>query len=1652
MSQKHPAGGIADQIITDLINLGVDAKRKNPEVRYACDHSIELMKPFSSSSNGQSTKTADMEDTITNHPEFISPLIMACHSKNPKLIADAIKTLSKIIKLKLLPKKDSTPADSPDPIANVVEGLNEASNTGEDIQVKLLQLLPSFCQLYAFRINDEILSRLLFICSNLQGANKTPVIVNTAQATFSQLLDIAFDKIDSKASDAEILDKKYEVTIDNDEVTKIDQYLYDAKRIVADLCTLIEHHKPVFLKTNYMSEDYGFEVLESLIKNNSQKFLDHPELAFLLRTRVVPLLLRFLSSSKDFTLMVKVSRLIFLLLNNVFDVLKLESEVTLSLLIHITSKESGSPYWKKIMGLEIFTSIFRNPELVMKLFREYDNNPKEERKNIIHDFLNICFVIVTAQKHVLNTGDLVQPPPAQLDNLATPSKQQHQKKAVHSVGLRVTDFSKVVRFIDSIDKQDPPPIPDSYNLYLILQILVSLSDCIQNCTLQLMKSTDPEVYIDREYFDKSNNEELKKQFNEIFDLIGATWHLQLSITAIFVHSTLDNELFSNCLKLLENLCYCSGILSIDTVKSPLLKYIGVCALKLDGTFGYKSRVMSIGESIVGTISLTLGNAVSNISNGNTIENENTNVIKLYPRTINTRQTLCFHTLSRLAVSLGAHLFEDWKIILSVMQWISYYIDGPTNYNKKDVPPISQFLSNRDLQIIEHSLTELNKSIFNQDEKTFNNLLKMAIALSDEIMNIQNKEGFGQSPINDKDEIQPCAFNKLYYINKITDIATVNPKKFLIIPEYNINELRSYFSNIVNDRSSSDEIRLFGTRCFNQIERSAAESGFDNEETETHLLTEKRVLNSLCDYMGKLSELPLSKELLIANCEAEIYLQCLETLKSIIDRYGSLIQQSWNTVTQMINFPFMIIQNYDTEIIGEKSISENIVSLLKSSFETLKVILDEMLQCIPKNQIQVIIDSLYHFVEQNFDINISFNSVSYFWLISDHIKEKIELDDNKNIVSFNIKSENELTNAVVDGLDNDYQYYQYLWIYLVLQLTKTVSDNRAQVRNGSIITIFNVIKSFSLDGQLLSLLYDIVLEPFLLHKSSFESLNSLEGQDLKDWMESFINITNGITKLLLGQINVINHSNIADVQKFWNGIMKFFVELVNLDYNWVDLNDQIFKNYKEILTAFSICEQALSDDLLELLFEPWSSIKINYNFINPSLYQKSLCSLVDCFSISVTLFKPMMTTFKIERMLTILNSCIRYPILADSRADDKKCTVLQQAVLDNISELKFDKNDKYYLAYESLIIQQLNLIIVLPFHTRELIVKKLGDRGVKIPTFIAASYYGMNLLSEHLNNIEDLTYLNDRSILKVTKSLLEPTKAKHIKAVDSSKNEVFLWIISFQILVTNITKILNFILEIPDYDFSNKVNSDSLNKLLPYYMQAFDSCFDSVETLEEQKIIFSECKVLKTVLLEFFNSFYESDKKFNVETQIIEQFISTIWNSSFFYEHDSLMESIIPIGKLNGQLMNNFVDTLSDESIWNVYGTTESIRVFRNLKLAQECFNDLVILSNFNNYKHISETCLPFFIARCVYGLRKYIMDAKLLGSKPIPRIQLIELKAITQGLQKILIDLESFNEANLAFIYPMLKNFRPLMIQLLPKIPTKDIQQDLTEVCLRLCR
>jgi hypothetical protein len=65
---------------------------------------------------------------------------------------------------------------------------------GHDVQLKILQALPSLLHNYSAEIRGDLLSTILQICSGLHNA-KNSAVSNTAAATLQQLVITVFDRV-----------------------------------------------------------------------------------------------------------------------------------------------------------------------------------------------------------------------------------------------------------------------------------------------------------------------------------------------------------------------------------------------------------------------------------------------------------------------------------------------------------------------------------------------------------------------------------------------------------------------------------------------------------------------------------------------------------------------------------------------------------------------------------------------------------------------------------------------------------------------------------------------------------------------------------------------------------------------------------------------------------------------------------------------------------------------------------------------------------------------------------------------------------------------------------------------------------------------------------------------------------------------------------------------------------------------------------------------------------------------------------------------------------------------------------------------------------------------------------------------------------------
>lgn len=127
--------------------------------------------------------------------------MIACSTQNAKFTTTAVSCLQRLSVSRALPKER---------LSEVLEAFKQSVTSGmgseriqdpemltclgHDVQLKILQALPSLLQHYPSEIRGDHLSTVLQICSGLQNI-KSPAVSNTAAATLQQLIIAVYDRV-----------------------------------------------------------------------------------------------------------------------------------------------------------------------------------------------------------------------------------------------------------------------------------------------------------------------------------------------------------------------------------------------------------------------------------------------------------------------------------------------------------------------------------------------------------------------------------------------------------------------------------------------------------------------------------------------------------------------------------------------------------------------------------------------------------------------------------------------------------------------------------------------------------------------------------------------------------------------------------------------------------------------------------------------------------------------------------------------------------------------------------------------------------------------------------------------------------------------------------------------------------------------------------------------------------------------------------------------------------------------------------------------------------------------------------------------------------------------------------------------------------------
>ncbi|KAF2866708.1 hypothetical protein BDV95DRAFT_195911 [Massariosphaeria phaeospora] len=688
----------AQILAAELGNLIQDSKRKNTELRNAAEKSLQDLKALPTTSEAQLTTD------LSRRPHFISPFLIACGTHNAKFASTAVSCLQRLSVARALPRER---------LPEVLEALKESVSLSHDVQLRILQALPSLLQNYTAEIRGDLLSTTLHICSTLQNA-KNFAVSNTAAATLQQLVISVFDRVASEDDKALEIPSVTEVPSDDGPIA-IRAAAHDAYKVFNDLNLLVTGEKPTFIRFSTIPSTSTLELIEAVLSNHGNIMSTHAEQIHILRSLLMPTIIRSLSDRLSFPITLRIIRILNLLIRNHLRIMPSECEIALGLLNHMLDPEA-SPLWKRALCLEVFRGIYSDSRLLLEIYSQFDK--QEGKKRIFGDNLASFVRLATEKPAVIGLGQYSSVPASRFDSKDTSEQAVAEAGALAGVigghvaetnsagppvGIGTHWSSLKTPCIEHLDKSEPPALPETYIYSLVLTCITNVSESLAKFILPMTVHHESKTRKKSRVEDATKSEAepdsprkdsrpftrtqsfrkktipvnpLTLEEHSAFDYIKTTsmlvtecWPAVLATSSTFLNAALDSDYYRALVRAIQKFTQVAGLLRLSTPRDAFLTSLAKAAVPPSLLLANVSSprigssentgVFSNAKGLLGVDSLV--SQASSMSEKNRRPSHETGVA-LGPRNL-----LCLRALLNLAIALGPTLQSAWTIIFETLQ-------------------------------------------------------------------------------------------------------------------------------------------------------------------------------------------------------------------------------------------------------------------------------------------------------------------------------------------------------------------------------------------------------------------------------------------------------------------------------------------------------------------------------------------------------------------------------------------------------------------------------------------------------------------------------------------------------------------------------------------------------------------------------------------------------------------------------------------------------------------------------------------------------------------------------------------------------------------------------------------------------------------------
>ncbi|EME50376.1 hypothetical protein DOTSEDRAFT_69034 [Dothistroma septosporum NZE10] len=1178
----------------ELSHLSSEAKRKNADLRSAADKALQELKSLPSTSETQ------LAADLSRRPTFIEPFLIACNTKNAKFAGSGIVCLQRLVISKGLPKVR---------LQETLGAFNACTDLGLDIQLKILQALPSLLQNYASELEGNLLSSALQVCSSLQTA-KASTVSGVAAATLQSLITSVFEKVETEDSNAERTAPTAEIPGD-DGTLQLRPAAYDAYRVFRDLALSADSRSTKFVEFTSFSADNGLELIWSCIDSNPELFGAHEELMAVVRSNVLPLVVRALSERLPFSTTVRSLRLLGMILDRHLSRFSEDCEVALNLCTQLLEPEIA-PIWKRSLVMELLRDFFSNSNHVIEAYSMFDG--REGGKPIVQDMMSAFVRLSTEKPSAIGLGQqstVPTGPAVQRDTIPEETTFEAAGMAgVISSALGVAEASVAgisnqwslpkIPCMEQLDKNDPPPVPETYIYALVLECLNGLSDALARTVLPLTvqhersrtKSSSGSSEANGGSRGRSTSFRSRAvpmnpldakdapyagKVRAVAGLVDKCWPAVLATASTFLNAALDDQYFRNLIKAYQRFAQVAGLLRLTTPRDALMTTLAKAAvppqvLSAATSETMKSpatdspRVLSSPRGL-----LSVDSFVSQASSLSTDTSRRQSIDHARP-ILTVRNLLCLRALLNLAIALGPILGRAFSVIVTALKQADMVLSRTNpkqmtrqasyaGHRASDDPSIVQAFSS-EVGAVEAAASRLLESTADYPDDAFLIVLQTFCQL------LHARPEQVQSPsVSPRPETTPpttpltarrtfsglpglSSFVELqlrdyqFVIPKLGTLAELNICRFIASNDADgtgwnmlINELTS----TAKSNTSPREARRSAANVMAKL-AEAAIAEVAKEDRDDRASVQRRALASL---LHLVDEIYLEQSDL-SNVDLEVQSQVMECLRTILERGGETLVAGWNRIVAILSVAFEHSgspnRGPDDDIarIDWTQVTTSLVSppIGRVAFAATQLVCSDFLSSVPGGVVPSLVELLYRFMCQKDDLNAALTTVTMAWNVSDAVFSQFFGTDLDSLVE-QIEDED-----LEDALANLQDLPAAQWLFMLTRLRDAAGSTSREVRNAAFQTLCNVFKNHG--DEIPPTCWKALLRSTLFQLSRVDAMLYSEESDSEQTSDAELSrsILDGTSGVLAAHIRVIEQ--IPQLPSLWESFLSMLERYLDLD--------------------------------------------------------------------------------------------------------------------------------------------------------------------------------------------------------------------------------------------------------------------------------------------------------------------------------------------------------------------------------------------------------------------------------------------------------------------------------------------------------------------------